>query len=153
MLRCKEVLWGGYHDTELPMNRELIQVIEARLGQIKPSLIFVHHLEDTHQDHRHLAMATITASRNGRNILFYEGPTSLNFSPSVFVDITLALNDKKNSLEAHASQISKTNINGTSIIDLASSTAQFRGIQARVTYAEGFVPLRVFLDSFEKNAG
>jgi hypothetical protein len=32
-----------------------------------------------------------------------------------------------------------------SIVDIAQSAANFRGIQGRVTYAEGFVPLRHFI--------
>jgi len=32
-----------------------------------------------------------------------------------------------------------------SILDIARSAANFRGIQGRVTYAEGFVPLRHFI--------
>jgi len=40
----------------------------------------------------------------------------------------------------------KTNIEGLSITDVATSTAVFRGIQGRVQYAEGFVPLRLFVN-------
>jgi len=40
----------------------------------------------------------------------------------------------------------KTNIEGLSIKDVVQSTAIFRGIQGRVRYAEGFVPLRLFIN-------
>ncbi len=49
-------------------------------------------------------------------------------------------------LLAHQSQVTKTNIEGLSIVDVARSTAMFRGIQGRVQYAEAFIPLRLFIN-------
>ena len=40
----------------------------------------------------------------------------------------------------------KTNIEDMSIIELARSSANFRGIQGRVKYAEGFSALRLFIN-------
>ena len=108
--------------------------------------IFVHYFDDTHQDHRHLSLSTISATRYVRNVLFYEGPTTQNFSPNVFVDISRHFDDKIYSLEAHKSQVTKTNIEGLNIVDIATSTAVFRGIQSRVKYAEGFHSLRLFIN-------
>ena len=48
----------------------------------------MNYPEDTHQDHRALAEATLSATRYIRNVLFYEGPTTVNFQPNVFVDIS-----------------------------------------------------------------
>ena len=64
------------------------------MRKIEPHFIFVHYHDDTHQDHRHLAMSTITATRYTKNVLFYEGPTTQNFAPTVFVDIQQALDRK-----------------------------------------------------------
>ena len=46
----------------------------------------------------------------------------------------------------HASQVKKTNIEGLTIIDIIRSSAHFRGIQGRVKNAEGFLPLRLFIN-------
>ncbi|HNS55279.1 MAG TPA: hypothetical protein PKH25_10930, partial [Syntrophales bacterium] len=73
-------------------------------------------------------------------------PTTVNFTPLVFVDIKDTLKGKIDLLLAHRSQVMKTNIEGLSITDVATSTAVFRGIQGRVQYAEGFVPLRLFVN-------
>jgi hypothetical protein len=43
----------------------------------------------------------------------------------------------------------KTNIEGLSILEIAKSSAHFRGIQGRVKSAEGFVPLRLFINVAE----
>lgn len=147
ILKPKEVIWGSYRDTELsPKMNEMIQDIEVVLERIKPSFTFVHYTEDTHQDHRALAKATISATRYVRNVLFYEGPTSHNFSPTVFVDIKDILEEKIKLLMAHRSQVKKTNIEGLTIVNIACSTAVFRGIAGRVRYAEGFMPLRHFIN-------
>lgn len=146
LLRAEKVFWGGYKDTEVPLGRKLIQTVEQIVKRIDPHFIFVHYHDDTHQDHRHLAMSTITATRYTKNVLFYEGPTTQNFAPTVFVDIEQALDRKIRSLQAHASQVRKTNIEGLSIADLVRSSAHFRGIQGRVKNAEGFLPLRLFIN-------
>ncbi len=146
ILQVKETFWGGYRDTGLPLSQELIHQIEEVVTKVRPSFIFTHYFDDTHQDHRHLSSCTISATRYTRNVLFYEGPTTQNFSPSVFVDIDPVLEDKIACLEAHASQVMKTNIEGLSITDIARSSAHFRGIQGRVKNAEGFIPLRLFIN-------
>ena len=80
------------------------------------------------------------------NFLFYEGPTSVNFTPNCFTDIEKVLDKKLACLEAHRSQVAKTNIEDLSILELAVSTANFRGIQARVKYAEAFQSIRLLLN-------
>jgi len=152
-LRAARVYWGDCPDTALPLNRALIQRLEGVISEIRPAFIFVHYPDDTHQDHRHLATCTITATRYSRNVLFYEGPTTQNFSPSVFVDIEGQLAGKIASLEAHASQVTKTNIEGLNIVDIARSASHFRGIQGRVRNGEGFVPLRLFINIDPQGGG
>jgi len=145
-LCARNLFWGNYPDTAIPLDRALIQRVEQVIREVQPDFIFVHYYDDTHQDHRHLATSTITATRYTRNVLFYEGPTTQNFSPSVFVDVDAVLEEKIATLRAHASQMEKTNIEGLTILDIARSSAHFRGIQGRVRNAEGFVPLRLFIN-------
>ena len=147
ILKPEEVVWGGYKDTELSPNmNEIVHDIESILKRIKPDFTFVNYSDDTHQDHRALCNATISATRYIRNVLFYETPTTHNFSPAVFVDIKETIEEKYSMLMAHQSQVMKTNIEGLSIVDVARSTVTFRGIQGRVQYAEGFIPLRLFIN-------
>jgi len=128
------------------VNQELISKIEQVMFEICPSFIFCHFPDDTHQDHRHLSLATQSAARNLRNVLFYEGPTTFGFNPQVFVDISETLDRKINALQAHESQVNKTNIKDLSIVEIARSSANFRGIQGRVKYGEAFSPLRLFIN-------
>lgn len=152
VMGARKLFWGNYRDTEIPIDQELIQRIENIIKKIKPAFIFVHYFDDTHQDHRHLSNCTITAARYTRNVIFYEGPTTQNFSPSVFVNIDSELERKLKLLKVHATQVMKTNIEGLSIIDIARSSAHFRGIQGRVRNAEGFTPLRLFINVKEKRS-
>jgi LmbE family N-acetylglucosaminyl deacetylase len=146
ILGAQEVFWGGYRDTELPVSRDAIQKIEDVVKKVDPAFIFVNYMDDTHQDHRHLATCTVTATRYTRNVLFYETPTTQNFSPTVYVDIDGLLEDKIRCLQAHASQVEKTNVEGLSILEVAHASAHFRGLQGRVRSAEAFVPLRLFIN-------
>ncbi len=146
VLGAQQIFWGGYRDTEVTLDRDLIQKIEGVLQTVGPHLILVHFADDTHQDHRNIATAVVTASRYTRNVLFYEGPTTANFTPSVFVDIDAVLDRKLEALTAHTSQVTKTGVEALSILDLARAAAHFRGIQGRVRNAEGFVPFRLFVN-------
>ncbi len=147
ILKARDLIWGAYKDTLLsPHMNQMVHDIEAVLKKIAPDFIFVHHEDDTHQDHRALAKATISATRYVRNVLFYEGPTTQNFSPTIYVDIKETLDTKIAMLLAHHSQVKKTNIEGLSITDIVRSTAVFRGIQGRVRFAEAFLPLRLFIN-------
>jgi LmbE family N-acetylglucosaminyl deacetylase len=123
----------------------MIHVVERYIDSIKPDFIFVNFFDDTHQDHRAVNRAVLSATRYVKNVMFYEVPTTNNFTPNVFVDISSVLDKKLEALKAHASQTMKTNIEGLSITDIARSSAHFRGVQGRVPLAEGFVSERLFI--------
>lgn len=146
LMTAKRVFWGGYKDTRLPLDQQVIATIEDIMEQVEPDLVLVHAPEDTHQDHRVLNRATFSATRYTRNVMYYEGPTTQNFLPTVFVNISDYVDRKMELLDAHASQVKQTNIADMTIIDLARSNATARGILGRVKYAEGFLPVRLFLD-------
>ncbi|MDJ0814899.1 MAG: PIG-L deacetylase family protein [Desulfobacterales bacterium] len=146
IMGVQKIFWGGYEDTHLIVDVDLIGEIESVIAKVQPDFIFCHFPDDTHQDHRHLAQAIMSATRYIRNVLFYEGPTTQNFNPQVFVDIADTLDKKEKALQAHRSQVMKTNIEDLSIVEVARSSANFRGIQGRVKYAEAFHSLRLFIN-------
>jgi LmbE family N-acetylglucosaminyl deacetylase len=145
-LGAREVVWGGFSDAEMPLGRELITAVEEVIRRVRPNMIFVNSPDDTHQDHRYLAQATVSATRYVPNFLFYEVPSTQNFAPNCYTNVDKVLDLKLAALEAHRSQVSKTNIEDLSILELAVSCANFRGIQARVKYAEAFQSVRLLLD-------
>lgn len=144
-LKATEVFWGNYTDTKLPFYDNVIEEIDSVVKKTKPSFVFVHHGKDTHQDHRYVSECAVVATRKVPNVLFFEGPTTINFTPTVFVDIGKYISQKFKSLACHKSQVMRTNIAGQSILDIARATAVFRGTQCRVPHAEGFASLRLFV--------
>jgi LmbE family N-acetylglucosaminyl deacetylase len=146
VIKAEHVFWGGFPDTFPPPQKDLIDTVERVIQEVKPNMIFVNYGDDTHQDHRELARALKSAARNVRNVMYYEVPSTQNFTPTVFIDIEKFMDIKKEALQAHHSQMMKTNIEGLSILEIAKSLANFRGIQARIRYAEGFCPERLMIN-------
>ncbi|MFH1212937.1 MAG: PIG-L deacetylase family protein [Candidatus Neomarinimicrobiota bacterium] len=147
IMGVSEIFWGGYNDTDIIVDKNSIASVEKTIHQINPDMILVNYHDDTHQDHRNIAAITSSATRYIRNVLFYETPTTQNFMPNIYVDIGAEfLATKLKALRAHASQINRTNITNLSIIQVAESSAHFRGVQARVAYAEAFRSLRLFIN-------
>ncbi len=144
-LGVRQLFWGDLEDTRIDVSQENIERLETVIRKIEPDIIFCHNPYDTHQDHRHLSQMMISASRNIRNVLFYEGPTTERFDPHVYINVTDVLDRKLSLLEAHRSQIERTNIEGLSILEMAKSCSNFRGFQGRVQYAEAFCALRMFV--------
>ncbi len=145
-LGAKEVIFGGYADTRISLDQQMIGFIEGVMKRVGPDMIFVHHGNDSHQDHRTINEATVSAARYVSNLLFYEGPTTIEFQPTIFVDVSSTLEKKIQALKEHSSQVAKTNIPKTNILDMAVATATFRGTQGRVGAAEAFRSARLILN-------
>lgn len=142
-LKARRVFWGNFEDTEIPLNKDLITTIERVIDKTKPHMVFLNYFDDTHQDHRVIAQASISATRYIKEVLYYEVPTSKNFEPDIFVDVGDVLEKKLELLKLHVSQVDKTRVENLTILESAQSCANFRGYQGRVKYAEGFKALRI----------
>src|SRR6266581_4008191 len=99
-------------------NREQIVRLEAVIRDTRPSMIFVNYPDDTHQDHRNLAQAAVSATRYVPNFLFFEVPSTQHFTPNCYTNIEKVLDRKLACLEAHRSQVAKTNIEDLTILEL-----------------------------------
>jgi len=83
ILTAQEIIWGGYGDTELtPQMNHLIHDIEQVIKRVAPQVTLVNYYEDTHQDHRALAKATISATRYAKTSSFTKGPRPNDFRPA-----------------------------------------------------------------------
>ena len=60
---AQELFLGGFRDTELACNRQLIHKIEEVINSVSPDIVFLNFWADVHQDHRAAAQAAISASR------------------------------------------------------------------------------------------
>ncbi|MDX8389201.1 MAG: PIG-L deacetylase family protein [Mariprofundaceae bacterium] len=145
VMGVSQLHWGDFQDTYLPESgNALMHRLESLLGQVEPDTVLVNYIEDTHQDHRVLAEVANSVTRYVPNVLAYETPSTFNFKPVVYMDIQDTLAIKLKALEAHVSQVNRTHIR-LSIIEIALATAHFRGVQGKLSCAEGFMPVRLRL--------
>jgi LmbE family N-acetylglucosaminyl deacetylase len=138
-----ELLWGTFEDGAVPEGRPAIDVIQDAVKAFDAHVVYTHFPNDTHQDHRATAVATLAACRRLSRVLMYEAPTSVGFAPSMFVDVKGLVEDKVEVLRAHVSQVLK---NGLVDLEAIEAQARYRGFQARVREAEAFETDRFLLD-------
>jgi LmbE family N-acetylglucosaminyl deacetylase len=141
-----KIIWGNKQDTKIPVDNEVISLIDSAIKHTSADLVFFNHDQDTHQDHRAIAHCAMSATRYIKWVLAYEVPTSLNFNPQIFVDIADVMDDKLKLLRLHTSQIDKMCIPHLTITENAVACAGFRGFQGKVKYAEGFMPIRYLME-------
>ncbi|MBN1493686.1 MAG: PIG-L family deacetylase [Candidatus Omnitrophica bacterium] len=145
-LNVKEIIYGNYEDTRLPIDREIIAFIENAVKRIKPDEVYVNYYEDTHQDHKTVAQCVISATRYVKKVLFYEDYTSVGFEPDMFIDIKDVLDEKIMLLNQHHSQIDRDYPTELDMLESVKAIANFRGFQGKIKYAEGFKSLRYLKD-------
>jgi LmbE family N-acetylglucosaminyl deacetylase len=137
------LIWGGFEDGNVPEGRDAITVVQRAIAQSSPDLIYTHTPRDTHQDHRATAAAVLSAARRMRQVLLYESPTSIQFTPSIFVDVAALIEDKMDLVRAHMSQVLK---NGLVDLEALEAQARYQGFRARLRYAEAFETDRFLWD-------
>lgn len=128
-------------DTDLANHaNELVAVIEAKINEVRPSLVLTHSENDHHQDHHAVHLATLRAARRHSSILCYESPSATRrFNPAVFVDIEDYMDVKVLAVAQHKDQAGKPYMGA----DRVRGVAAFRGSQAKQRFAEGFEPVRL----------
>jgi LmbE family N-acetylglucosaminyl deacetylase len=145
-LGAEGLFWGGFEDTKVPVDSDTINIIDRTIENTSSDMVLFNFWEDTHQDHRALAKCAVSATRHVKMALAFEVPTSDGFEPRMFVDIGDVMDEKMKLLRLHASQLDKTKVPRLMITDSVTACANFRGFQARVKFAEGFMPVRYLMN-------
>jgi LmbE family N-acetylglucosaminyl deacetylase len=135
--------WGGLTDCLVTADAATVGIVERVVTETEADLVYVHAPDDSHQDHRAVAAVTLSAARRLSRVLHYQSPSTLSFSPSVYVDVTAYLSGKLAALGAHASQVEMSAMVEP---DAVVASARHWGAQARIGYAEAFAPTRVVMD-------
>jgi len=131
--------FGGIEDTKIDDGRATIDVIEKVVDEVKPDIVYAPACEDTHQDHRNVGRATLSACRRCRVILMYEGAsTQRDFTPQVFVDLANVFELKMKMVKLFGSQVNNHNGIYRTAVKAIEGLAKFRGYQAGVEVAEAF---------------
>ena len=129
---------ANLRDRYITDGAETISIIETAIGQLRPTHVYTHSLEDTHQDHRAVHAATLVAARGVPNVYCYQTPSSTTeFKPHRFVDITHYIDKKIDLIGAYKSQVDRME---SIQPDVILSTARYWGRFAGYVLAE---PLRI----------
>jgi LmbE family N-acetylglucosaminyl deacetylase len=139
ILGVSDVYFGGLKDTIVQDGRETIDVIENVLRKVRPDIVYAPSGKDTHQDHRNTAHAAMSACRNVRIVLLYEGgSTQRDFCPQVFVDMEQSFETKLKATRVFGSQINNHSGGYRRAVKAIEGLAKYRGFQAGVGVAEAF---------------
>lgn len=104
MMRANLFL-GNLEDTNISEGAETIRLIEDIIKQVNPTHIYTHSLQDNHQDHRNVHLASIVACREIPNFFCYQSPSStIDFKPGLFVEISDYIDTKIEVLKVYKSQ-------------------------------------------------
>lgn len=97
--------FGDLSDTAIPEGHPTIKLIEDIINEFKPTAVFVHSPNDTHQDHRNVSKATISAARFVPAVFFYQTPSSTRFfNSNFFINISDFIDTKIDAVRIHKSQ-------------------------------------------------
>lgn len=161
LLNAKALLgYSHLHFLNLPDERlyqnlqELLETLEQKIQEIRPSLVYTCHAGDLHQDHQTVAQASNIALRSIsaayiHRILAYEIPSCTEqvfphtlppFIPTVFVDITKQLDRKLAAMDAYKRE-SRPFPHPRSL-EMLQAQAKTRGMQCGRAAAEAFMLLR-----------
>jgi LmbE family N-acetylglucosaminyl deacetylase len=97
--------FGNLKDAHISDGVETIDIMQAAIHDLRPTHVYTHCIEDTHQDHRAAHSASLVAARGVPNVYCYQTPSStVEFRPNRFVDITDFIKEKLQLIGAYKSQ-------------------------------------------------
>ena len=133
---------------------DITQSIEKKISEVKPDIIYTHHIGDLNIDHQITHKAVMTACRpqpgfSVKEIYAFEilsstewqTPGHLSFSPNVFVDITDFIDIKHQVLDVYREEMRQ--IPHSRSIENAIRLNSLRGNSVGQEYAEAFIMLRL----------
>lgn len=131
---------------------DIIKVVEDLINDIKPEIIYTHHIGDVNIDHRRIHEAVLTAVRPipgnhcVEELLYFETASSTEwmtsgsapaFTPNWFIDIEETLDLKLKALEAYENEMRKwPHARSIKALDYL---AKWRGANIGVEAAEAFM--------------
>ena len=113
------LIWGGFADGAVPPGPEAIAVVDRAVARSGAEILYTHAPDDSHQDHIATSSVCLAAARRVPTVLYYETPSTLEFMPTVFIDLDDVIERKIGLVRAHLSQVLR---NGP--VDLDALVAQ-----------------------------
>jgi LmbE family N-acetylglucosaminyl deacetylase len=133
---------------------DLVQALEAKGQQIRPTMVYTHWFGDLNIDHRRVYQSVLTAFRptdtsTVRQIRSFEVPSSTEwgdrsvtpqFNPTSYVDINGFLDVKLRAMRAYAQEMRPFPHPRSS--EAMEALARWRGAESGLMAAEAFVQIR-----------
>lgn len=151
-----ELIEMGLLDYGVWPNRETAMLFTDVVRQARPDVVITHGNTDYGSDHNNTHALTLdaTVAATVKNVVtdhpavakvpyifLMEPLAGYGFNPHVYVDITETFDVKLRMLQCHVSQMEwMTRYGGFDSCKYIEIAARFRGYQAGVTMAEGFIP-------------
>ncbi len=141
-------LWiDDYEDSKVYLTKDLINSIEFFIKKTKADIIYTHALNDNHHDHRAIAQATLEAGRFTPNIFGYENPSTRNFNPTMYYDISDAIEAKIGLIKLHESQDSKIFLRSNSVKGLSEHRAIQSRLDEKIVNVEAFEIMKITFEN------
>ena len=101
------LMMENLEDTRIREGDPTTSIIERVIGELKPTIMYTHSINDVHQDHRTTHSAAMVAARRVPYVLCFQSPSAtIDFRPSRFVSIESVIDGKLEAIAAFASQAS-----------------------------------------------
>lgn len=157
--KAKDILGvSSLHLHQFPDNRmdgvdllDVIKVVEERIQQLRPTVVYTHHSGDLNIDHQITHKAVTTACRPApgqtvQTLLFFEVPSSTEwqtpdkcsaFVPNWYVDISNIQDRKREALFAYSAEMRPWP--HARSVEAVEHLVRWRGSSIGVEAAEGFM--------------
>ncbi|MDH3276577.1 MAG: PIG-L family deacetylase [Nitrosopumilus sp.] len=123
-----ELIFGDFPDGDVKENADLVSFLDKVVKDKKIDVLYTHSENDRHQDHRAVARAGLSVSRNVQEVYCFEACSLISaFTPQVFIDVTETFGYKISALRKYRSQVERTYVDGLEGI------GRFRASQARLS--------------------
>lgn len=155
-LGARELMWRDLPDNMLDKKPllEIVQTVEAVIGEVNPDVVYTHHAGDLNIDHRLVHQAVVTACRplpasQTRLVAAFEilsstewaSPSAATaFSPQLFVDVTGTMERKLAALRCYEEEMRPFPHPRSE--QAVRALAMYRGVMAGFDLAEAFEIVR-----------
>jgi N-acetylglucosamine malate deacetylase 1 len=147
-----EVIFGPYHDGELPNNEESAYLTNEVIRSVKPDIIITHWRRSIHKDHAYTHVAAMDGTllsvldgveseqdpnKNFKGIYFTENWEDKDeFQPYVYYDISNSINDWEKCVKKY--ELFRGGISDFPYFDYYKSLFRLRGCESGYKYACAF---------------
>lgn len=116
---------GDLEDTLLPESGPTLDLIEAAVVDVDPTIVYTHTISDLHQDHRNVHRASMVAARGVPSVYCYESPSAtVDFRPVRFMPIDRMVERKLALIAAYDTQAA---VRSYLAPDLVRATSRYWG--------------------------